>query len=127
MQNHSHKTNVDVQQRVQRQKFSLLKDFLENINCQILRFYSNPTVPSNIVFSDIFRSFFFLYRPEQLLKLANTQTNGQTSRKHGKHTKKPTKFYTAKTQKTKQNSAKNQEGVKVEPASKLSLVSGNYL
>ena len=35
--------------------------------------------------------------------------------------------YTAKTQKTKQNSAKNQEGVKVEPASKLSLVSGNYL
>ena len=45
----------------------------------------------------------------------------------GKHTKKPTKFYTAKTQKTKQNSAKNQEGVKVEPASKLSLVSGHYL
>ena len=43
------------------------------------------------------------------------------------NTKKPTKFYTAKTQKTKQNSARNQEGVKVEPASKLSLVSGNYL
>ena len=31
------------------------------------------------------------------------------------------------TQKIKQNFAKKQEGVKVEPASKLSLVSGNYL
>ena len=40
--------------------------------------------------------------------------------------KKLTKFYTAKTQKTKQNCAKKQEGVKVEPASKLSLVSSNY-
>ena len=49
------------------------------------------------------------------------------STKHGKHPEKPTKFYTAKTQKTKQNSAKKQEGVKVEPASKLSLFSGNYL
>ena len=29
--------------------------------------------------------------------------------------------------KTKQNSAKKTGGVKVEPASKLSLVSGNYL
>ena len=29
--------------------------------------------------------------------------------------------------KTKQNSAKKQEGEEVEPASKLSLVSGNYL
>ena len=50
--NHSHKTNVDVQQRLKRQKYSLLKNmsypkmfagnililFLVNINCQILRF-----------------------------------------------------------------------------------------
>ena len=49
------------------------------------------------------------------------------SNKHGKYSKKPTKFYTVKTQKTKHNSAKRQEGVKLEPASKLSLVSGNYL
>ena len=48
----SHKTNVDVQQRLKRQKYSLLKNmsypkmfagnilifFLVNINCQILQF-----------------------------------------------------------------------------------------
>ena len=31
--------------------------FLVNINCQILRFQSNPIVPSNIVFADILRGF----------------------------------------------------------------------
>ena len=65
MENHSHKKNVDVQQRL-RQKYSLLKDmsypknfagnilmfFFVNVKCG---FYSNPIVPSNIVFADIFR------------------------------------------------------------------------
>ena len=36
-------------------------------------------------------------------------------------------FIPRKLKKQKQNFAKKQEGVKVEPASKLSLVSGNYL
>ena len=36
-------------------------------------------------------------------------------------------FIPRKLKKTKQNSAKKQEGVKVEPASKLSLVRGHYL
>ena len=49
------------------------------------------------------------------------------SRKHGKHPKKRIKFYTAKTQKSKTKFCKKTGGVKVEPASKLSLVSGDYL
>ena len=36
-------------------------------------------------------------------------------------------LYRKNSKKQKQNSAKKQEGVKVEPASKLSLVSGNYI
>ena len=137
--------NSDVQQRVKRQKYLLLKDmsypkifaksilvfFLVNINCQILRFYSNPTMPSNIVFPDIFRGLFALYRPELLVKLAYVWKKGQMSRKHGKHPQKTTKFYTAKTKKTKLKKKnkfyKKQQGVKVEPASKLSKISGNYL
>ena len=75
---------------------NILVFFLVKINCQILWFYSNPILPSKIVLGDIFRGFFPL--PGRIAcKTCNTQTNSQTSSKHGKYTKKPTKFHTAKT------------------------------